>query len=788
MLKKIFGTLKKAGKKQNSNAGSSIILAIVSIAFVGALVSAIVYMSYYNYLMKYGDRSSKENFYTVETAMDEISMGLQRELSASMAESYTYTSRISDMAVQAKEELFQNMVKNSLRERLKQTDTDKSHYQVNKLTLYLDKTRYNSSTGVGAVVLTTDADAIMTDDNRGVILKNVEVQYTDARGYVSIIKTDIVLKLPSVDFVSSKEVPELEQYAIIANRRLQTEASTKSRIAGNVYGGYEGIFAVDYGELTFGNDDSDAFLVVAKNVVAENGSDNGNSLVTKVGSELWTEQIEVTSANISLGYNTYVSDDLTIDGRNSKVTLKGNYYGYGNNYSDALGSSSILVNGANTTLDMSGLSGLMLMGHAYIGARHYNANSTVDSDYVEDISSISSNSTDVVPINTEDSMLGQSVAVKSDQLMYMVPTECMGYEGNVQILAKNPITLSEYNMLTKTIVTDASGAPVLDAYGNQQLKYKAVRLDQLFGKLGRTVESYGAGYQTVFRRVNGSILVYYYLTFNSETMANRFFQDYYAADKAAIDAYIKEYVADFKWNNALGVVDTTTGRATYPLHLAGNLVYFDSMGSATLKQDTNSADVMELDEITRNIDGYIDTYAALSSKLLTNKENVTVAELNQTVYENIVVEDSTFSSIVAPGFSMSCDNGMTGDDLVRAVVVNNKNSSAFEITDANSEHLHLVIASGDVRVMATKFDGLIISGGEVSLGPTCVEITANPIKTKEAMNCKDSTKIYSAADVLIDKEAYLNYISVSGNDYDPTGGSGFIRIDSLVHFENWSKE
>ena len=34
-----------------------------------------------------------------------------------------------------------------------------SHYQVNRLTMFLDKTKYSSSTKAGAIILTTDDEA-----------------------------------------------------------------------------------------------------------------------------------------------------------------------------------------------------------------------------------------------------------------------------------------------------------------------------------------------------------------------------------------------------------------------------------------------------------------------------------------------------------------------------------------------------------------------------------------------------------------------------------------------------
>lgn len=787
MLKKISDALKSINKKNDNNAGSSVILVIMTIAFVGALVAIITYMSYYNHLMKYGDRHSKDNFYTVESALDEINMGLQRDISDAMAESYTATSKLSDKSVLEKDTLFKEKMKNNLQDKLKFSSSDLDHYQVNRLTMFLDKTRYNPSTGVGAVILTSDAEAKMETEDDKLVLKDVYIQYKDEYGYVSMLRTDIVLGFPDITFASNKEVPDLEEYALIANVRLETESSTRTNVAGNVYGGTEGIFSENFSQLIFRPCTGRTYsVVVAEKIKASNGANDVNSIITGEGSQLWTNGIEVDSSNVSFESDTYVADDLTVEGKNSQVVLKGNYYGYGNGYGNAAVSSSILINGAKTRLDMTGLRSLMLMGHAYVGASHYDPNTTDASDYVEDASTITDDDTDMLP-NNDDLVLGQSVAVKSDQLMYMVPVECMGYEGDTQVLAKNPLTLSEYNTLTKTEKIDSLGNVVRDAYGNPVLQYDVVRLDKVFTKLGKSVNAYGVSYQPVFRKINGSILVYYYMSFNSEAMANKFFKDYYTADKEALDAYIKEYIADFKWNSDLGV-KAADGSVSNPLHLAGNLVSFDTRGNAFLKSDTTVEDVEDIATINSTIEGFADTYTALSTKLMFNKNSLTSTEIGRTVFENIVVDDDDFDSIVPDGTWMEFSNTVSGGAAdVKALIVNNKGYATFTIDSTNAENLYFVVATGDVRINVSEFHGLVISGGTISVSPLCINILAYAENVIKAMNCRNASDTYFAADVLLDKEAYLNYTSDSEED-DVVDEEGHIRIGKLIHYENWKKE
>ena len=99
--------IKKLNKLKKNNRGSSIVLVIIAIAFVGTLATILVYATYYNYLMKHTDRSAKGNFYTAETALNEINAGLQQIVSTAMQESYAYTMQNGvDLDSSQKQKLF----------------------------------------------------------------------------------------------------------------------------------------------------------------------------------------------------------------------------------------------------------------------------------------------------------------------------------------------------------------------------------------------------------------------------------------------------------------------------------------------------------------------------------------------------------------------------------------------------------------------------------------------------------------------------------------------------------
>ena len=72
-------------------------------------------------------------------------------------------------------------------------------------------------------------------------------------------------------------------------------------------------------------------------------------------------------------------------------------------WSDTALSSSIVINGKSTTLDLSGVRKLMLAGRSYIGT--------------SDVRPVSGTS------NSNDVMMGESITVKGTQLAYLLPPD-----------------------------------------------------------------------------------------------------------------------------------------------------------------------------------------------------------------------------------------------------------------------------------------------------------------------------------------------------------------------------
>lgn len=82
------GREKRKLHKGMNNRGSAIVVVIIAMAFIGILASVLMYMSLLNYQMKVNNLKAKDNFYSAETVLDQIRLGMQDEVSDSLKEAY----------------------------------------------------------------------------------------------------------------------------------------------------------------------------------------------------------------------------------------------------------------------------------------------------------------------------------------------------------------------------------------------------------------------------------------------------------------------------------------------------------------------------------------------------------------------------------------------------------------------------------------------------------------------------------------------------------------------------
>ncbi len=820
MISKLW---KEMQNKKKDNRGAALVMVIIAIAFIGMLVGMILYMAYCNYLMKANDTQAKDNFYSAEYALDVIHAGLQMDISEAMSEAYVEATKDSVGKESAAVELdFQQEFVKNMQDKLQYKDgaaVDPNKWNIEHLKSFWTKNGMTPASIAGEQGPYLEAEGgdnkmTIADGNAYLTLSNLKIVYTDPKGFVSIITTDLRVKVPTVGFAQSATKMSIENFSLIANNALINDNNNNTagpsgatangsdvRVSGNVFGGYDGVYVANQKSLRFVTNTADrvaggntSYRLIANSLNVSNARDTGRGLSVEDTFSTYVKDINLQSGRLELDGDSYVGNDLDIGGKRSVVSVSGKYYGYGNTMGDADNSSSILINGGNTTLDFSGLESMTLSGHAYVGASKYDADvdrlayateaeSTEDvtSDKIVDETAYNKRLDDEnatykdtetsIPRNGSDLMMGESISIKANQLLYMVPAECVGYKVSTgeQVVAKNPMTYEEYQMLTETEVekTDAAGNVVTDAAGEpvKEMVYDPVRLSVLWNKLGGI--AYTNDYKAVYRRVNGTVLVYLYLDFgSSETMANEFYKAYYNYDPEGINHYVSSYISDMQWSSSLREAN---------LSLAGNAFYMNSSDEVVFVED-DLEDPVKLGNMLVNQAAYTNTHEALMHSLSPNYDEMTGEQMSEQIFDSLV-DEAKFEDMHGLELKIA-----SGTDTIEARI--SKESITYPSSSCPAE-TKLIVAKDDIFI-TDDFEGLAIAGGNIYICSGCAVIDYKPQDVLQAMRATATT---AAGETFY---AY-NIFGASGAITYGVDGSEEVKdekveLQDLIVYQNWKKE
>lgn len=761
------------GQKIN-NKGASMVLTIVTVALLSLMVSILLTIALYAFRMRTTDLKGKSAFYTAETALDEIRTGLQMDVSEAFSEAYIETMQTSVAStISVRKGDFQKRYVQKLRSALSEA-TDENKYRLEYLAGFI-KEPYDNSTELGAKLTTpTDANVIEIRE-QGLVLKDVQVTYSGEDKYESEIKTDILLKYPSIDFAQDGALMNFLNFALIANDKFEADSKTCS-IMGSAYLGENGVDITQSHISLMGTEFAKENKVITNNAL---------KLIRKATFDV--EDMEVWAQDIVLDYSNftvkdgevYVSNDLVVNnsagnkiegGVTSMVKISGKYYGFGAldtvagskevlrwknpeidediEANPAKYSSAILVNGGHTGLDLSGLKSLMIAGNAYVGASEKNTSLSVDN-------------------KNKDVPMGESLSIKSNQIAYMVPAACVapGYGSG----KKNPMTADEYQELLKEL-------------SNQ--KNKMVDYNTVVPEYNKTLGQLGVhNFRTVsYPMASSANMVYLFMEFDNEEAANNFFSSYAGVAKNA--SRIKEQLEINYTQYGVKVPNDIKGSNEF--YYSGNIVVNEeSKANVFLNQRADEA-AKKVEQKT-----YQSNFFALGCKLNKSFDALSDSEKQKDVYDNLVkdmmsgksderIEDSKTRTFVTPGTS--------GKNCYAARVVNgNYDIDSVDVTAADAAgvshnaKLAVVIAAGNVTVN-TDFTGMIIAGGTITIGKD-VNLSADPAMVTAALNAADTKGVRA-----------LNYLKgfpdllVGGEDGDAAGGTDSVSISDLVSYQNWKKQ
>lgn len=764
---------------RKDNRGSGLVMVMVIMAFLGILSGILMFASYGGYKMRIAEKVGKNNFYTAESVLDEINTGLQTTVSKVLSETYLDVMQnysLYETPAKRNQKMY-DMYYEGIQKELQLDDAHPTLGKISVLKDFLseqsrgdgDFSRANFQT-YGAIVEApssskpTEYFDLVLEPDKGLLLKGIEVTYVDERGAVAIINTDIRIAMPDFNFSDSAAFPDLNNFCLISNGRMtakNTVAGKEILVNGNAYakeivlnnGPEEGLIAGS--NITFGpspeeEEDENSLVICEKDIQVNKGK------LKTDRTELWASNIILNSSDADLSGDTYVKNDLVLEGTDCTASLTGAYTGFGMSDEASAKSSAILVNGKKSSLDLSGLDSINICGHAYIGTAHDPEESLEDlGDEVK---------------NVKDILMGESIAVKTDQLVYLVPPEALGCrkssDGTIgeSEFNCNPLSSEQYQMLLKNpskyLMIDEE-KPISDLGGKKLKEYMA------------PVENLGYWPEVSYKQIGDRTLVYCYMRFASVDSANQYFKDYYGVNTEMLNKYTKLYAEAIKIKDPDQLVH---------LNLAGNAMAYDGTKSSIRSASGKAKEVLE---INRDMSGQ---FRALCTKLVPGIAQLNTEEQGRDVFNNIINVTRLNEELMKPENSgrLTLETEPSGGAAEgnQVLFVNGD----YIVDAGTSDRVKIIVALGNVRV-SRDFNGLILAQKDIYLSDEAdvdgkVEISSLSLDdfTEALMAKNDDGRVY-ALDFFRDG---VNYASSANKFMDY--GTRNISMADLVVYEHWSKK
>lgn len=754
--------------KQRNNEGSTLITVLICLMLLSIVGILLLSLTLLNVRIKQKEKVEQSDFYQCEIALDEIKTGVEQAAIDSVQASYldlleVYTTEDYATNETKRNSYYYSQCIEHLKEHLGVAETPNLG---NHLSSYL--VTYQEP------MLKLGQDAVFQAMNQKVYLKGIEVTYWKGERD-STLTTDLCIHFPPLDVnytrkaTNALEMP-YRDYAIIAEGGLECRQGISS-ITGNVYAGVNGMTVSEMNTKLY---------LYSNQLITRGDIMVRNQARLQIGSliedaRVWAKQIVTDSeawdtfastmirmdgkSNRAISQNgsyvfptnevhCYIKNDLSLNAPYSDVSIHGTYTGYTTVDRDTPteDGSSIGINGAASTLDFSALWKLVLGGYSYL---------SFPTDKIKE-------NEDIVlgADGTEQPLIltGESLGIKSNQYMHLVPAELL-------ITEHNPITYEEYSQL------------MLE--GREAFDIGEVRLQYGFEEEDNSLQVQKIIYGNV-----GAMdrVVYYYISPKTAEAADHFWSSYLA-------------IHSEDWQSIASAVFRLK---SVKINSAAELIAPGSIKQYEMVHETVQqipCDVTAMDETIR---------------IPVEEQSYSLIELNQ-VYDSLIhclkksldagesyAEDDTLFSFyinrnriheekeqqMIGGIYYAYNQYMLQDNSTLAagdtVPLNSKYHMVIKEGDyaITTVDRGIVVATGDVMV-SRDFTGLIIAGGKVTI--------------------QDSATVAYDGDMVKDiflrgDAAVRNYflripdtsiVNESGDRYEGTEKK--MELMELVTYENWKK-
>lgn len=771
-----------------NNRGSSIVVVVIAMAMIGVLATSILWMSYMNYRIKVNDIRNKESFYTAETVVEQIMAGVQGEASKAAAEAYQEVLRRWDELDQESKEstessryqLFAATYLETLYAELTGKNDAETppagHYNRSVLQGYVDRELFNEEENKGTgYVDKAEWDSSPAEieriGNSSIILRNIRVKYMDIQNdRVSIVNTDIQIDVPKLAFSQSGTIDELYHYVMIADKGLEADSLDGTvHVKGSIYAGTG---EDGKGGIIVGSEDKTkaAKVVVEetqKIVTAGDIRINGNGSAFSVqGSaehrcSVFAQNLRLEGGNLKLDGKIYVANDLLLNGTGSKAIISGEYYGYGalkgngteEEETDTSASSAILINGRNSTIDLTGVDRLLLAGRACIGVEEQGKGSPV--------------------------MMGESIAVKGGQIAYLVPAECIGVGAEGIEIGQNPVSGEQAGRMLDRM--DEASAEYDENFQEVDFTKPVYKLG------GKSLSDFGVTSMEQIRRVSvqdhNDTRNYYYLVLSPE-QAEKYFAEYYQTpgNKETIDNYFDRYASG---GIRLGDTDsgeyTILGNSLISDALSGRgsrlLTRVDEVGQSGVEgEETTEA---ETAEVVKTIS--VDIAAQYRQLCCNLTESGNSFDEDGTVFANVIRKEELEDYLKAHHAKKILFTSVSDSGLQACVA-----KEDITLSELGSK-VCLIITTGNVTV-DKDFDGLILAGGKIVIENGAAAISDNKMELADVLSATTGAEKETVTPLAFFRQGGGSLLEGAREAYTDENGNLVLDYSELVYYVNWKKK
>lgn len=358
-------------KLNKNNEGSGVVLVIVGIAFIGILTGALLTAAGYVYRRTLYDYNSRDNFYYVEQAMDQIYAGIGAMTFECVVDAYNETLENATYYVLGDTEdkgtytaLSEDEINDDFNRRY-MAFVSKKFYQtaLSDHDTFIDNikscitnptvTLESDGDNISVIMLDEDGNRIIpTEDQlnnvKSIIIKNIAVQRSftynrsQANGdFTQTIRADLVVSAPNIDIgvnVSKTNFTDLLSYSVIADCGLDINQTPSNKIVfnGNIYAGND-YYNKEYNDIANISANNEI-----RNITVNSGEEELNYKINNVLKGDYCYEVEQY-----VPLDEYAARDLELNQYNKVV---GNsLLGWYNGINDHSKHSGIYIDGSDVT-------------------------------------------------------------------------------------------------------------------------------------------------------------------------------------------------------------------------------------------------------------------------------------------------------------------------------------------------------------------------------------------------------------------------------------------------------